>query len=211
MKNFSIRINEFIRRGYALLFAFVFILIILISALPPLLMAEGHTTAGRFFYRGFYLFCHQYPWRSWFLRGSQPYYPQLPDGKAGIRTFEEASGFSENEISPKTFYGTAEMGYKMAICQRDTANYGAMALFAVLFFMSRYRIKALSWKLWLLFGVLPLALDGGTQLLSRILPWFAIRESTPLLRTVTGALFGFMTCWFLLPTLEKTLQEGESL
>jgi hypothetical protein len=35
-----------------------------------------------------------------------------------------------------------------------------------------------------------------------------IRESTPLLRTLTGGLFGWMTAWYLFPMLEETAREA---
>ena len=210
MKRFRKALNAKIRRGYALLFAFVFIFIIAVSALPAVLMSGGHFTAGRLLYRGFHLLCHQYPWRSWFLRGEQPFYPLITEGGT-LKSFEQASGFSLSEVNPRTFYGTHVMGYKMAICQRDAAIYGAMALFAVLFFLNRNRISGISWKIWLIFGILPIALDGGSQLLSQVIPAIPFRESTPLLRSITGALFGFLTCWYLLPKLEETLCKEDPL
>lgn len=209
MSGFRKSLKNGIRRGYALLFAFVFLFILTMSALPAFLMADGHYAGGQFLYRGFHLLCHQYPWRSWFLRGQQLYYPLT--GTEAVRSIEQASGLSLPEIEPRTFYGTHVMGYKMAICQRDAAIYSAMALFAVLFFLSRNRLAGISWKLWLIFGAVPIGLDGGSQLLSRLIPSLPVRESTPLLRTVTGALFGFLTCWYLLPALEKTLREGDPL
>ena len=126
-----------------------------------------------------------------------------------MRTFAEASGLNMNEVDARSFYGTPHMGYKMAICQRDTAIYGAMAIFALIFFLSRNQIRRMHWKYWLIFGVLPIGLDGGTQMLCHLIPGVPFRESTPLLRTVTGALFGFFLCRFLLPILEASLREGE--
>ena len=198
-----------IRRGYALLFAFVFIFYIGMAALPAVLMSNGKDTAARIIYHGFHYLCHQYPWRSWFLKGEQPYYPLTPSEDSAVLTFAKASGSDPGEVNARTFYGSPQMGYKMAICQRDTAIYSAMALFALIFFLSKNQISSINWKYWLVFGILPIGLDGGTQLLSRVLPGIPLRESTPLLRTVTGALFGFMICWFLLPKLETSLKEGE--
>ena len=115
-----------------------------------------------------------------------------------------------NRINPHDFYGTPEMGYKMAICQRDVAIYAAMALFCVIFAAAGCRIRKPKWPLPLLIGCLPIAVDGITQLLGRAFPGvFPARESDPLLRTVTGALFGFCLCWFLIPRLEESLRKGE--
>jgi peptidoglycan/LPS O-acetylase OafA/YrhL len=57
-------------------------------------------------------------------------------------------------------------------------------------------------------------LDGGSQLSSSLpfLPdWFPARESTPLLRVVTGALFGITTAWFLYPYVEESMRETRAL
>jgi uncharacterized membrane protein len=43
--------------------------------------------------------------------------------------------------------------------------------------------------------MVPMALDGGTQL-------FGWRESTWELRTLTGIIFGLGVCWFVLPYIE---------
>jgi uncharacterized membrane protein len=59
----------------------------------------------------------------------------------------------------------------------------------------------LRWPLWLL-TVLPMALDGGTQL-------FGWRESNWELRTLTGVIFGSGICWVLLPALEDAATPGK--
>ena len=115
-------------------------------------------------------------------------------------------------INPREFYGNPEMGYKLAVCQRDTAIYGAMALACLLFFLSGNRFPALRFWLYALLGLAPMALDGGSQMLSHLLPSvFSFRESTPQLRVITGALFGFFTICYLFPKLEQSLREGDAL
>ena len=105
-----------------------------------------------------------------------------------------------------------EMGYKMAVCERDTAIYAAMGIFCVLFFFSGNRFPPLKLWVYILLGLAPMAADGGSQLLSQVLPAvFPFRESTVLLRCVTGAFFGFFTCWYLFPKLERSLREGDNL
>ena len=202
--------GRILRRGYALLFAFVFIFYIGMAAMPALLMASGHDSAGKLIYRGFHFLCHQYPWRSWYLKGEQPYYPLISSEGSGIKSIEEASGMTLAEIHPRTFYGNPQMGYKTASCQRDIAIYGGMALFCLLFCLTAMRIRPPKLILPVLIGVLPIAADGGTQLLGNVFQKvFPFRESDPLLRTVTGALFGFCLCWYLIPLLERSLQEKE--
>jgi uncharacterized membrane protein len=63
--------------------------------------------------------------------------------------------------------------------------------------------------LWLALGVLPIALDGGSQLVSQLpLGLLPFRESTALLRTITGALFGVMSVWFAYPNVQDSMQEN---
>jgi len=38
-----------------------------------------------------------------------------------------------------------------------------------------------------------------------------IRESTPLLRTITGSLFGLTTGWYLFPLLEESMKDARRL
>lgn len=203
--------GKLIRRGYALLFAFVFVLYPAAAALPPLLMVKGHTPAAGFIYKIFTPFCHQLPQRSWFLFGPQSRYPlEVPEG-SGLRTIYEASGTTSDAVRKRFFIGTPEMGYKMAICQRDLAIYLSLALFCLIFFACGNRIAELPLWAWILFGLLPVGMDGLSQLAGNVLPGLIpARESTPMLRTVTGALFGFTLGWFLLPRLEKTLPLEET-
>ena len=73
-------------------------------------------------------------------------------------------------------------GNQMPVCSRCTAIFLSIGIttFALVFF----RIKANFWTILLL--ILPMAIDGGLQLLT---PY----ESTNLIRFITGALAGFAT------------------
>jgi uncharacterized membrane protein len=86
-------------------------------------------------------------------------------------------------------------GYQMAMCQRNVAIYAAMGLGGVLFALVRRRWKPLSWR-WYLVALLPIAVDGFTQL-------FGLRESNWELRLLTGSLFGAATVWFAYPHLDR--------
>jgi len=59
----------------------------------------------------------------------------------------------------------------------------------------------------------PIALDGFSQLPGLIpgLPDIINRESTPFLRTLTGALFGLMTAWYLFPLIEVSMKETRAM
>jgi uncharacterized membrane protein len=104
------------------------------------------------------------------------------------------------------------MGFKLALCQRDIAIYGAIFLFGVVFSLTRKKIKPLPWYLWILIGLGPIGLDGFSQLLSQtgfgIFSWIPLRESTPFLRVFTGVCFGLATAWFGFPYLEESVQEN---
>jgi uncharacterized membrane protein len=83
-----------------------------------------------------------------------------------------------------------------------------MLVGGLIFSLFRKRMKPLPILIWLLVGVLPIALDGGTQILSEF-PFlsFPHRESTPFLRTITGTLFGIMNIWMAFPYLEVSMND----
>lgn len=90
-------------------------------------------------------------------------------------------------------------GYQMCLCSRCLAIYSSLLAGGLILTLFRYRlyfhIRPISWKFWLL-GMIPMALDGGTQLVG----W---HESNLYLRLLTGAIFGLMTAWFVLPQIEE--------
>ncbi|HEU5344541.1 MAG TPA: DUF2085 domain-containing protein [Ktedonobacterales bacterium] len=92
-------------------------------------------------------------------------------------------------------------GYQMCLCSRCLAIYSSLLAFGLLLALIRYTprrglIRPISWKLWVL-GMIPMALDGGTQL-------FGLHESNLFLRLLTGIIFGAMTAWFILPQIEES-------
>lgn len=89
-------------------------------------------------------------------------------------------------------------GYQMCLCSRCLAIYSSLLAGGLILAMFRHRryIQPISWKLWAL-GMVPMALDGGTQL-------FGWHESNVYLRLLTGAIFGLMTAWFILPQIEES-------
>ena len=101
------------------------------------------------------------------------------------------------------------VGYKVALCERDVAIYGGILLFGVLFAVTGRRFPPLPWYLWLLAGMVPIALDGVSQLLSQPpLSLIPFRESTPFYRVLTGALFGITTAWFSFPVIEDSMAQS---
>ena len=90
-------------------------------------------------------------------------------------------------------------GYQMSMCERNVAIYAAMGLAGLAFGLSGRRWKALPWS-WYLLLLLPIAVDGFTQL-------FGLRESNWQLRLLTGGLFGVATVWLAYPYLERYASE----
>jgi uncharacterized membrane protein len=195
----------------------VFIIYLGLPVLAPVLMKAGATLPANVIYTAYSPLCHQLGFRSFFLFGEQPYYPRAAAGIAGVRTFGQATGLDENDLlAARAFKGNPQVGYKIALCERDVAIYGAIIVFCILFGLTKRRIPPLHWALWLIFAIGPIGLDGFSQLFSQlpipalasILPY---RESTPFLRLLTGFLFGFGTAWFGLPYVEESMRETREL
>jgi len=94
------------------------------------------------------------------------------------------------------------LGHQVCLCERCLAIYSTMLLAGVLLAVLphlRRSLRPLDWRLWLLL-ILPMALDGGTQLLG----W---HESDVFLRTLTGFLFGLSSAWFILPRIEEVTRD----
>jgi uncharacterized membrane protein len=195
-----------------LLNGFVFLYVFL-AVLAPSIMKIGWVTPGKIIYRVYSPLCHQLAFRSFFLFGEQVTYPRQLAGIEGVITYGQASGLDENDINAaRAFLGNETMGYKMALCQRDIAIYGAILIFGLVFSLSGRKIKPLPWYLWVLIGLGPIGLDGFSQLLSQtgwlIFEWIPLRESTPIFRVITGSLFGLTSAWFGYPYLEESVLEN---
>lgn len=190
-----------------------------LAMLAPVFMKAGAAFPANVIYTIYKPLCHQFGFRSFFLFGEQAYYPLQEAGISNVRTFEEVTGFKDlqnpaafSRFEARQFTGNEEIGYKMALCERDIAIYGAIFLFGLIYAATKRRIKPLHWMLWVLIGLGPIGLDGFSQLFSQmewsflasILPY---RESTPFLRTLTGALFGLATAWFAYPYMEESFGE----
>lgn len=178
--------------------------------LAPVLMKAGATTPARWIYGAYSPVCHQLAFRSWFLFGEQPAYPRSLAGLSLV-TYGLATGLPEDDFAAaRAFVGNERLGYKVALCERDAAIYGGIFVGGVTFAFVRRRIKPLPVAIWFLVGVLPMAIDGGSQLLAGtpvFLAGWSPRESTPLLRTATGLLFGLLNVWLAYPHLEQSMAE----
>jgi len=185
-----------------------------LSFLAPILLKAGLSLPAKVIYWIDGFFCHQLPFRSWFLFGDQPYYPLASTGINNMLSFEDYFHPATMEFGIIRFEtGNSAAGYKMAICQRDIAMYLSLWMFGLIFALMNRKIKKLPLWIWIVFGVVPLGLDGGVQFLGNLnVPFLesVAHESTPLLRTITGSLFGLFTGWYIFPALDIFINKKPS-
>lgn len=213
------RLIHWISKHYLALLNLFMLLYFGLPILAPVLMKVGAQLPASVIYTLYKPLCHQFAFRSFFLFGEQAYYPLAEAGVQGVKTFEQATGISDihspnslSRLSARQYIGNESVGYKMALCERDIAIYGGIFLFGVIYALSGRRIRPLHWIAAVLIGVMPIGLDGFSQLfsqmewswLSSIIPY---RESTPFLRVLTGGLFGVSVAWFTYPLIEESMSE----
>lgn len=186
------RLVQGIARHWLALFNLAWAVYILLPFLAPILMHLGWTTPARLIYAVYSMLCHQLPERSYFLFGNN-----LTPSLAALEAAGMESGPSL--FAQRSFIGAADVGYKIAICQRDIAIYGAVLVGGLLFGLLRRRLHGLSLR-WYLLLLVPIALDGLTQLVG-------LRESNWWLRSVTGILFGIGSVWLAYPYIDDAMQD----
>lgn len=209
----SDQFSHWFSNHYMFILNFFLFIYVFFALLAPTFMKVGWQTPAKVIYKVYSPLCHQLAFRSFFMFGEQPYYPRGLAGVDGVITYGEATGFHENDIGiAREFIGNETLGYKMALCERDIAIYGAILMFGIVFSLTGKKMKPLPWYLWILIGIGPIGLDGFSQLLSQtglsIFAWLPIRESTPFLRVFTGAFFGLGTAWFGFPYLEDSVLDN---
>lgn len=205
----SDRFNYWLSRKWLSIFNIFILIYVGLPFLAPVLMKEGAEQPATILYKLYGAACHQFAFRSFFLFGEQPYYPRSAAGVPGVIPYGIATGLSEDDIwAARSFVGNVQLGFKVALCERDVAIYIGILMFGILFGIFNRRFPRLPWYAWILIGLMPIALDGFSQLLSQpplsLLPY---RESTPLLRVLTGWLFGFATAWFGYPIAEDGMRD----
>jgi len=202
--------GHWLSKHYLAVFNILVFLYVGLPFLAPVLMEVNVVGPAQAIYRVYGFVCHQFAFRSWFLFGEQAAYPRAEAGVQGLISFQEATGLNGADLlSARAFLGNAQLGYKVALCERDVAIYGGILLFGILFAIFRRRIKPIHWVVWILIGIIPIGIDGFSQLISQLpLNLLPYRESTPILRSLTGFLFGFMTAWFGYPYVEESMREN---
>jgi uncharacterized membrane protein len=202
-----------ISRHWLLYLNLVVLLYVGVPFLAPVFMHLGATGPAQAIYTFYSVLCHQLGFRSWYLFGEMSHYPR--------DVFQQFTGIDPNNpetglLAARAFIGNAQVGYKVAFCERDVAIYGAVLLGGLIYTIPgvRRRVGPMPWIAYILIGVAPIALDGFSQLLSQypynLIPPFTLlpyRESTAFLRTLTGALFGISNAWLALPYLKTSMEE----
>lgn len=198
----------------------------------PTLMKLGATGPANLIYTLYSPFCHQFAFRSFFLFGEQATYPREISG-ADQKPFEsyitDMPAFSPDRVVPpfpgvigdprdftpafqiasREFIGNEQMGYKTTLCMRDVAIYSAIFFGGLIFARIRKRLRPIPIWLYVLLGIAPIAIDGLSQLLGN--PPFNLwetRETLPVFRVVTGALFGLANVWLGFPYLEMSMRDS---
>ncbi len=210
------RFSLWLSKNFIWVFLGFLTLYITLPWLAPVFMKVGWYGPARWIYKAYSITCHQLAFRSWFLFGEQPAYPRAAARVPGLKTYGQVTGYDEEDLwTARDFIGNERVGYKVAICERDVAIWTAFWLFTLIYavaYTRGKRLPALPWYLWIVLGWTPIGLDGFSQLLSQVpnsfLPY---RESTPLLRTLTGFIFGFTTAWFMVPMMMESMEETRVL
>jgi uncharacterized membrane protein len=194
-----------------------------LAVVAPLLMAAGMYGPAGLLYRFFSFQCHQLPQRSYFLFGQA----------GGIHTYslQQVLTWGADPSYLRAFLGNPQIGFKIAFDMRMTAMHAALFVGGLLWGIFGKRLPRLSLRGYLLL-ILPMALDGGSHLVSEvtglgfrgnnawavwltggILPADFYTGTTFgtlnwLLRTVTGTLFGLATIWLALPYLAEGFDDA---
>jgi uncharacterized membrane protein len=203
------------------IFLTVYGLWILAPFLAPVFMLIGWTGVGKGIYFIYSFFCHQLPERSFFFFGQKTMY--------SLSQIQAAWQDTTNPMILRQFIGNESMGWKVAWSDRMVSFYSNVWLFAIMWMPFRKKVKSLSLLGFVLF-LLPMALDGGTHLLSDFAgigqgfrdsnQWLAIFTNNALpssflvgdawgsfnswARIITGFLAGLGIVWLAFPHLEES-------
>lgn len=194
--------------------------------LAPVLMHIGARGAGQMIYTLYSTQCHQMAQRSYFLFG-----PQVTYGLAELRTVWPGA---TDMVGLGAIIGNEQLGWKVAWSDRMVAMYTAILVFGLLFGLVRSRVRRTvrRFPVWLfLLLLLPMALDGGTHLISDLSgigegfratnEWLATLTAHQLpasfyagdalgsfnswMRLLSGVLFGLAVVGLVYPEIERTV------
>lgn len=224
-----IRWAEGFSRHWMLFFSLGYGLYVGLPWLAPVFMKWGWEAPARWIYAAYALVCHQLPQRSFFLFGPKWMY-NLPEIQAVWLP-------TNDPLLLRQFIGNPAMGWKVAWSDRMVSWYTSILLWAWVWWPLRRRWRPLSLRAFLLL-LLPIALDGGTHMLSDLTggigvgfrytnEWLAVltRHALPVsfyvgdalgsfnswMRLLTGVLAGLAVVGFFFPRLEAYFAEYAAL
>jgi len=217
---------RFIRKYWIAVFGIAFGFYAGLPFLAPVFMQAGWKGAGNAIYFIYSFLCHQLPERSFFLFGSKLTYSLAEIGVTGQNT--------SNILALRHFIGNTAMGWKVAWSDRMVAMFTSLWAFGLLWWPVRKRLPSL--PVWgLVLFLLPMAVDGGTHVLSDLAGigqgfrdvnlWLATLSQNifrpefyagdawgsfnSMMRLLTGILFGLGVAWFAFPALNDALSETD--
>jgi len=184
-------------------------------------MHLGWTGAGKTIYFMYSFFCHQLPERSFFWFGEKAMYP--------LNDIQNAWQNTINPMILRQFIGNEAMGWKIAWSDRMISFYTSVWFVAILWYPFRRNIRPLSWWGFILL-LLPIALDGGTHMISDFAgigqgfrytnQWLAVLTNNALpvtfylgdaigsfnsiMRFTSGLLAGFAITWLVFPYIYQS-------
>jgi uncharacterized membrane protein len=225
-KSFALRLNLWLLSATRNWLKIALTIIGVYAFLPfvaPTLMRLGLTAPAQVLYTLYSPMCHQFAFRSIFLYGEQPFYPRdiayteyisyesYIQNMPNIVQPNSVEDFSFNFVmSSRAFQGNEQMGYKTTLCARDVAIYVALFFGGVVYYFTRQKIRPIPLWIYVIAGLMPIALDGLSQLLSY--PPFnlwQVRETAPFFRIATGAMFGLMNAWLAFPYIADAMRDTE--
>lgn len=193
-RNLAVSLNRatyWLSRHWLLVVTALWVLYAGLPWLAPVFMKLGLNGAGDLIYTFYSTQCHQLPQRSFFLFGAKPMY-SLAEIQAAWRPTNDPAILRQ-------FNGDSVVGWKVAWSDRMVSMYTSVLAGSVIYGLLRRRLRPLpGWAFVLL--VLPMAVDGGTHLIS---DWAGIgqgfRDSNAWLVALTGG------------ALPKTFYAGDAL
>ncbi|MEW6030288.1 MAG: DUF2085 domain-containing protein [Chloroflexota bacterium] len=224
----KVSFSQWLSRRWLEVFLLIYGIWVFTPFLAPIFMQLGWTGAGRAVYFVYSFFCHQLPERSFFFFGEKMMY-----SLAEIRSVWQNTA---NPMILRQFIGNPAMGWKIAWSDRMISFYTSVWAFAVLWYPFRRRIKPLAWWGFVLL-LLPIAIDGGTHMISDLAGigngfrdtnmWLAVLTNNSLpatfyagdalgsfnsyMRLVTGLLAGLAIVWLAFPYIFQTQAYNQQL